>query len=297
MFTEWNNTEEFAKELSDTAYINPESLMNINKGHAITTHTDLSDMELIKRMLRENKEIVSNFADIEDYPVIHQIRDAIVYKADEISDWACSKRREFSDPREYNKLVLEVNLGYDLPIGYGFKADLQKYATDIIRIVLKRDNSGENQFGFYVATAYPCIEKGYPENIRFEEKDLLEKTNELSVLEKMKLGINGYSCSSRIEINRLTGELELAIFVKVSDKESYVAYMGEKNLQIKSYRPDLTKIVSKEYIRDKCPELSNAINKAELFRDVALTVKEKQTRDSFLVQKTCNKDKDTLELS
>ena len=62
MFTDWNDIDVYREKLKQTAFDDPKSLTNINKGHAITTHTDLSDMELIKRMLSENKDIASNFA-------------------------------------------------------------------------------------------------------------------------------------------------------------------------------------------------------------------------------------------
>lgn len=298
MFTDWTDIDVYRKELERTAFDDPKSLTNINKGHTITTHTDLNDMELVKRMLSENKDITSNFADIKDYTELNMIGDAIINQSVQISDWACSKRNEFSDPRDYNKFVMEVDLGYPEPIGYGFKSDLQKYATDTIRVVLQRDNSGENQFGFYVLTAYPCVEKGYPEETKFEEKDLIEKKNELSVLEKVKLGLKGYPVETRIYYDNYTEKQKISISFSTSKMERFIAYMAEDELKIKHIIEDKFEPVSKAKIKAECPELAGAINKAELFRDVALAVKVNQDeeKEAFLVQKTCKKKKQTVKL-
>ena len=300
MFTNWD-IEEYENELFNTALDCPESLTNVRKGHALDLHTDKTDMQLLSRMVKENKSEASAFSDLEDYSVMDRIGDAIASKAPEIADWACSKRNEFSDPREYHQLIFDASLGCDEPIGYGFKSDLEKYATDTIRIVLQRDNSGENQFGFYMLTAYPNIDKGEPTGIRYEENDLIKGRNELTVLEKMKLGLNGYPVETRISYDPLDGKQQLILCKVINKEESYVAYMNESKLQIKYKTMNSRKTISKENLQEKCPELASAINKAELFRDVALAVKEKQKQESQeiypFVQKTCNKDKDALELS
>ena len=296
MFTNWD-IEEYEKELFNTALDCPEVLANIHKGHALNLHADKTDMELLSRMVRENKSEASTFIEIDDYPIISRIGDALANKAPDIANWACSKRNEFSDSREYHQMVLDVNLGYDEPIGFGFKSDLEKYATDTIRIVLQRDNDGENQFGFFVLTAYPDIDKGISTGVKYEANDILGKADELTILEKMKLGAREFSVKTNIETNKFTGEQELAVLAKINNKESYVAFMTEKETKIKSFKENLSQTITKDTLAEECPTLAKAINQIELYREVAILTKEKQARENSLVPKTCKENKETLKLN
>lgn len=292
MFTNWDS-DTYEHELIVTALDFPKMLTNIAKGHTLEYHANQTDMQLIGRIMRENKQIASTFADTEDYPVLSMIGDAIANKSSEVTDWIMSKRSEFATHSDYELFVINLDLGQDEPIGFGFKPDLQKYATDTITVVLRRDNSGENQFGFFVLTAYPDVEKGYPINVKYKANELLEETN-LSVIEKMKLSIKEMPVQCKIDIDNFTEKQELSILFKEKTGEQYMAFMDEEKLRIKSYTKGLTKTISKEELKSLSPTLFTAIDRAELYRDFAITLREKQ--NNLLVQKTCKEDKETLKL-
>ena len=98
----------------------------------------------------------------------------------------------------------------------------------------------------------------------------------------------------KIDIDNFTEKQELSILFKEKTGEQYMAFMDEEKLRIKSYTKGLTKTIPKEELKSLSPTLFAAIDRAELYRDFAITLREKQ--NNLLVQKTCKEDKETLKL-
>lgn len=286
LYTEFD-TDKYEELLIDVASDNPESLTNINKGHTLDLHSGLTDMEMLTRLIKDNKESISCFTEIEEYPILTRIGDAIVVEAQKVAAWACSKRNEFTDPREYNRLVLNVDLNYDEPVGIGFNKDLEKIITDHVKVVLQRDMSGENNFGFYVLTAYADLDKGFPTGERYEKEDILRNPNKLTVLEKVKYGLKESQVFTKIDTDRYTGKHELRIFKPIEKTENYVIYMNEDDYRILHRTENHNERITKSQLKELCPEMYNTLEKAELYKEIAiLSQSDKQKKIS--VQKTCD---------
>lgn len=277
LYTEFD-TEKYEELLINTAFDNPESLTNINKGHTKVIHVGQTDSQLLERIAKEDKNSVSSFTDLAEYPILSRIGDAIVNQATIIAGWACSKRNEFSDMRDYNRLTISVNLNYDEPIGTGFNDQLEKYVTDTIKVVLQRDMSGENSFGFYVLTAYPDIEKGIPTGEVYEENDIIKNNKNLSVLEKIKFGLRKDDVFSQIGIDKYTGTERLFLMHKISNSETYTAYINEENCRIMRRTLEKTSQISVTELRSSDSEMYKAIQKAEILKEVAIIARSGQNK-------------------
>lgn len=291
MFTDWDDGA-YEQEIITTALDCPEALMNINRGHALNLHTDQTDIELIGRIVRENKPIASTFTKIDGYPVIEIIGDVIAHEASKVTDWIMSKRCEFSKKSDYELLTLNLDTRNHEPIGYGFRRNLRKYETTAINVVLKRDHEGENKYGFYILTAYPDIIKGRPTRTWYEGKDLACGNKNLSVLEKMFLAVKDMPIFARIGSNPRTEEQELTLSKTIDDKEKYTAFITEKSCQVQYRVKNNTRMINKRDLEFECPILFQAIEKADLYKKIAVLVDKKNAeREAYLVQKTCNQRK------
>lgn len=265
MFTNFD-LDKYEELLIDTAYEQPETLMNIRKGHALDMHTDFSDMDLLSRAIKEEKSYVSCFTELNDYTVVQRIADAIINKAPEISEWACAKRNEFSNPLEYNRMVLNVDLNYDEPVGKGFDNSFREINTDFINVVLQRDKSGENSFGFYVLTAYPDLEKGYKTGQEYTYEQIIKGKSDLTLNEKLKgyLKRNGHS-ECQIVTDKYTGVSQLGLFFK------------EDSRKISIYERNKTKELTKAELASVSKEAYNVYDKIEMMK--ALLSVEKDTAE------------------
>ena len=277
LYTEFD-PDKYEELLINEAFDNPESLTNMNKGHTKPIHTGLTDSQLFERIAREDKNTVSSFTDLAEYPVLSRIGDAIVNQAPVITDWACSKRNEFNDVRDYNRLTISVNLNYDEPIGTGFNDKLEKYVTDTIKVVLQRDLSGENSFGFFVLTAYPDIEKGIPTGEKYEREEVIKNCKNLSVLEKVKFGIKNKDIFVRISPDKYTGINELCMFHRVSPNESYATYLSETKLRIVQHKANSSVQISKNTLMSADPEMYKTLEKAELLKTMFTMSNKQQTK-------------------
>ena len=234
MFTEWTQ-EIYEENLKEMATYKPDALAGMYRGHTKELHTDQTDMQLISRMLKENKNMASAFTEINGYSVLERIGDALYYKSAEITDWIYKERFEFPNVKAYSELVLNLELCPE-PIGHGFRPNLEEYETNQIVIVLRRDFDKENQFGFYMITAYPDIEKGKPTGKKYNEIDLLNGENNSSVLEKIKAGLTNIPVNAIIDFDFHTERQELSVYCNVSNFEKYAFYMDEKRFRMKKWK-------------------------------------------------------------
>lgn len=153
-YLKYMDRKTLSQELQDAVWNNPESALGINFGHTKDLHVGKSDSELVLQMCDAGKSAASCF--IDQNIMVESLSHAILYCADKIADWVQTDRKEFKNPADYRKFIFSLNIDGD-PIGYGFKQDLKKYETPCIRVVLERDMSDIDPYGFLLTTAYADI--------------------------------------------------------------------------------------------------------------------------------------------
>lgn len=89
--------ELYQEKLEEAVMDDVSCILNVNKGHSSTLHTDISIDDMITRMVKEEKQAVSSFYDAET--LVSTLQDAIYYKAKEISNWNIRKDRFQRTPK------------------------------------------------------------------------------------------------------------------------------------------------------------------------------------------------------
>ncbi len=144
--------KEYIKQFRNAIYDNFESAVNLHKGHTEELHCAQGDHQLINRLLHDN---VINASSFYDYATMEDaLQNALFYDAAQIATWIQSEPIDFANNDAYWTLVLTVNVGDDEAIGHGFDNNFKEIESPDITIVLQRDNSNENYYGFYLKSAY-----------------------------------------------------------------------------------------------------------------------------------------------
>ena len=128
--------ELYQEKLEEAVMDDVSCILNVNKGHSSTLHTDISIDDMITRMVKEEKQAVSSFYDAET--LVSTLQDAIYYKAKEISNWITSEKIDFKEPQNYHTLAFTLDMGDD-PVGHGITIDGRELATTMTTVVLQRD--------------------------------------------------------------------------------------------------------------------------------------------------------------
>lgn len=163
-----------AKKLEDALYDHLEETIRSSKGHTEELHISQSDEKLLGRIAKEHKDFSSCFYDKETANDV--ILNALVYTEDKIVDWIQKRHSEFTDQRNYQQLVISLDMGEGEPIGRGFNDKLQEIESPAVKIVLQRDFDYDTPFGFYVKSAYVDISHPNAEltGIEYTKEQVLE---------------------------------------------------------------------------------------------------------------------------
>ena len=130
--------------------------IGLNWGHTKDRHIQ-SDTKVnstinedIARIIEENVGAAGSYSS----PAMAQkcIEFTIGYNAQEITDWMFSKKNEFENYEDYNRLVITKYMGNE-PTGVGINDNFEEIESHSAKIVLARDYA--LPYGFYLVTSYP----------------------------------------------------------------------------------------------------------------------------------------------
>lgn len=85
------------------------------------------------------------------------LTSGLFYVAPKIAAWVQSSKLDFKNEDQYWTIAITINVGDDEPIGRGFDKNFREIESPDLTVVLQRDNTNENYYGFYLKTAYVDI--------------------------------------------------------------------------------------------------------------------------------------------
>ena len=110
----------YMKMLEDAAFDEINTMLNISKGHSQELHENITNEDLIRRIITEEKENISSFWDNESLK--DGISNVVAYRAQAITKWLFKERYEFDNPKDYQKLCISADIGGD-SVGHGFSSN------------------------------------------------------------------------------------------------------------------------------------------------------------------------------
>lgn len=169
----------YMKMLEDAAFDEINTMLNISKGHSQELHENITNEDLIRRIITEEKENISSFWDNESLK--DGISNVVAYRAQAITKWLFKERYEFDNPKDYQKLCISADIGGD-SVGHGFSNNngvVKEKETSAVTVVLQRDMDGESPFGFYIKTAYADIqhENAIFTGLQYTKEDIINNSN------------------------------------------------------------------------------------------------------------------------
>lgn len=169
----------YQKMLEDAAFDEINTMLNISKGHSQELHENITNEDLIKRIITEEKENISSFWDNESLK--DGVSNVIAYRSQAITKWLFEERYEFDNPKDYQKLCISADIGGD-SVGHGFNNSdgvVKEKETSAVTVVLQRDMDGESPFGFYIKTAYADIqhENAILTGLQYTKEDIINNPN------------------------------------------------------------------------------------------------------------------------
>lgn len=169
----------YQKMLEDAAFDEINTMLNISKGHSQELHENITNEDLIKRIITEEKENISSFWDNESLK--DGVSNVIAYRSQAITKWLFKERYEFDNPKDYQKLCISADIGGD-SVGHGFNNSdgvVKEKETSAVTVVLQRDMDGESPFGFYIKTAYADIqhENAILTGLQYTKEDIINNPN------------------------------------------------------------------------------------------------------------------------
>ena len=93
----------YQKMLEDAAFDEINTMLNISKGHSQELHENITNEDLIKRIITEEKENISSFWDNESLK--DGVSNVIAYRSQAITKWLFKERYEFDNPKDYKNYV------------------------------------------------------------------------------------------------------------------------------------------------------------------------------------------------
>ena len=148
--------KQYIEQLRNALYDNLTAAVNLHKGHTEELHSAQQDYQLVNRLLHTPAlNTASSFYDqstMED-----ALTNGLFYVAPQIATWIQSAKIDFENDAQYRTLAMTINVGDDEPIGRGFDKYFREIESPDMTVVLERDNSSENYYGFYLKTAYVDI--------------------------------------------------------------------------------------------------------------------------------------------
>lgn len=169
----------YQEMLEDAAFDEINTMLNISKGHSQELHENITNEDLIKRIITEEKENISSFWDNESLK--DGVSNVIAYRSQAITKWLFKERYEFDNPKDYQKLCISADIGGD-SVGHGFNNSdgvVKEKETSAVTVVLQRDMDGESPFGFYIKTAYADIqhENAILTGLQYTKEDIINNPN------------------------------------------------------------------------------------------------------------------------
>lgn len=250
--------EQYRNELEENIFDDIEILINAGKGHASELHALMNDLDMVKRIIKEDKSFVSSFAN-KDF-MYENIADAIYYKAGDISTWMTSERYEFSDPKDFHEYTLTLDMGGD-PIGTGYDKELNEKESSYITIVLQRSLDNESPLGFFLKTAYVDIrgEHGIKTGKNFDIKHLEQdyKILKENKWEMLRFALKQKYPNHNIFLRKNNGEQSLVIDSKNEDR--MIAFINENNEKIKDFSSETVSTINLFECTLKNPEFSDML--------------------------------------
>ena len=169
----------YQKMLEDAAFDEINTMLNISKGHSQELHENITNEDLIKRIITEEKLNISSFWDNESLK--DGVSNVIAYRSQAITKWLFKERYEFDNPKDYQKLCISADIGGD-SVGHGFNNSdgvVKEKETSAVTVVLQRDMDGESPFGFYIKTAYADIqhENAILTGLQYTKEDIINNPN------------------------------------------------------------------------------------------------------------------------
>lgn len=169
----------YQKMLEDAAFDEINTMLNISKGHSQELYENITNEDLIKRIITEEKENISSFWDNESLK--DGVSNVIAYRSQAITKWLFKERYEFDNPKDYQKLCISADIGGD-SVGHGFNNSegvIKEKETSAVTVVLQRDMDGESPFGFYIKTAYADIqhENAILTGLQYTKEDIINNPN------------------------------------------------------------------------------------------------------------------------
>ncbi len=228
--------EQYTDILCDLAYDDPDFVFNTFKGHANDVHVGLTDSELLRRAITENKRYTTNFKNKEVFE--ESIQDAIVFKAEDIADWIQSSFKDIDDKSKYYEFDFTLKLNDDEPIGKGYEINnngVYNKDTSYIRVVLERDNSGESPMGFFIKTAYPDLTVTKDPGQKIDISDI-ESMKDISPIEKLYINSRDNKLNGLIQKTD-DGHEMLCVTMK-TDRGMIKAYYTEDDYRFKLKEKD-----------------------------------------------------------
>ncbi len=226
--------EEFDNLLWDTCDLDEDLnfISNISKGHSATEHIGKTNIDMISRMVKESKDSVSSFTDKDAFT--ESMQDALIAKDQDIAIWIMKQKSEFDNLKDYNEFAFSLDLKSPEPIGYGFKKDdLAKYGTTGVRVVLRRDVSGESPLGFYIKTAYPDMSYAKPTGFECPMNEILNDHGHLTPMEKLYIDVKNDYPDALCKLQYVDGQEQLRVAFAIDDVQKIVAYFTENDYKFK----------------------------------------------------------------
>lgn len=252
--------------LEVAAFDEIETMLNISKGHCREMHEGLTDEDMLNRMIKEEKENVSSFWDKES--VEDGISNVIAYRTKEITEWLFKERYEFKQPKDYQMLCIEADIGGE-SVGHGFVKNGNNFSekeTSAVRIILQRDMDGESPFGFYIKTAYTDIEhKNAIETGLSLSKEELLKNPDISFnssMHQLYFAINDKYKNVNIyqRTNSDTREPYIKLIFPETEKGRIEAFITEKDYSLKLIHLDKSRKIDFSECFFQFPEESKIIS-------------------------------------
>lgn len=251
--------EVYQEKLEDAVMDDVACILNVNKGHSSVLHAGQSMNDMVSRLIKEEKQIVSSFYDAGT--LVDVLQDAIYFKAQNISTWITSSKIDFDDPKKYHTLSFTLDMK-DGPLGHGITKEGKELSTPSVTIVLQRDISEESPYGFFVKTAYPELtyQKAEETGLKINIQDFIEnKLNFESTIEKAYYGLKNKYPDQKICLQNNNGNEQIKIIAEQDDCK-YIAYIDEYNLQIKKADLDIIKTSNLAECFIECPDMVNIID-------------------------------------
>ncbi len=142
---------------TDNNLINIMNLITRDYTHKTQKHVDVSDVQMMEKLQRDDKKSVSRFYDDADSDAF--IIRAVLDAEGDIMNWVKDPNQSDDYPLSVPVLASELQNSDHLGVGFTYddKNIIREYTSDTLMVVLRKD--AEAPYGFGLLTAYPLMDK------------------------------------------------------------------------------------------------------------------------------------------